>query len=137
MSLDPNIYKGLMGTIKNGVYDFLLELERIHWVDYYLSLIGPKKNLEAVPLERSLEYYEGIYSHPGYGDIVVWKEGDRLKMQYYRITGNLIYQGKDRFTPEKNIDDSMLYGLEFQFREKGLEARIEPALPPVFFQASV
>ncbi|MBK8021148.1 MAG: serine hydrolase [Chloroflexi bacterium] len=79
------------GTIMFGIVDRLLGLEPVPWWDRfegvaangrasleaYKQKLMAERQVDAKP-SHTLEAYTGIYYHPGYGDMTISLDGDRL-----------------------------------------------------------
>ncbi len=84
-----------------------------------------------------LEDYAGKYAHPGYSQVAITLEDERLHVEYNGMTASLSHWHYDVF--EADEDDAQLDGTKAQFRMDGTGAItellvvMEPSLPPIPF----
>jgi len=85
-----------------------------------------------------LEDYAGKYTHPGYSQVEITLEDERLHIAYNGMTAPLAHWHYDTF--EADEDDAQLDGTKAQFRMDSTGAitellvAMEAALPPIVFE---
>jgi CubicO group peptidase (beta-lactamase class C family) len=120
------------------IYDALLDYSDTDWSAFYKDTIKPfsdksaegaaKLVPEAIPgkgLTHAPEDYDGTYSHPGYGEITLRREGDTFIMKYHDTDFALRHLHYDVFAFEmlgiklpmlvKTGADGKIAALEIQF----------------------
>lgn len=100
-------------AINYGIYDIMLDLERIDWSSRYLEAFkkmmdasagqqssgeGEKIKKEKKPMTCSLEEYVGIYEDEGYGVLEIKLEGNELKACYNTMIWPCEHNTADIFT---------------------------------------
>lgn len=87
---------------------------------------------------HKLEEYAGVYHHPGYGDLKVYVEDDRLFFTYNGITTPLEHWHYETFNALK-ADDPTFVDMKLNFRTNvnglvaAVEVPFEPTLEPLIF----
>jgi len=87
---------------------------------------------------HSLEDYAGKYTHPGYSQVEITLEDERLHVAYNGMTAPLTHWHYDTFQADE--DDAQLDGTKAQFRMDDTGAitellvAMEAALPPIVFE---
>ncbi|MEK7487351.1 MAG: serine hydrolase [Planctomycetota bacterium] len=144
---------GAPSLLTSEILDRLLNLESGKWLEtakkrrdqaQLLLEEGEKKKelLQKVGTKPAyrLEEYVGTYGHPGYGDITVAIQNEKLFLTYNQISIPLKHWHYEVFLGEKNASDSTFEDLEVQFRGnlKGNVSEIllpfEPELSPIVFE---
>ena len=133
------------------IYDRLLGVENgKNWVDFFVEATAPLKaaakkqekdfydsKKKSKKMLHAAEEYLGIYSHPGYGDITVYKEkkSDALRLRYHDGDAALNHHHFDIFHFEMM---QMPFPVSFKTSVKGeiesLSIQFEPQLPPSEFK---
>ncbi|MBK8021761.1 MAG: serine hydrolase [Chloroflexi bacterium] len=137
------------GAIMFGIVDRLLGLEPVLWWDRfegvaakgrasleaYKQKLMAERQVDAKP-SHALEAYTGIYYHPGYGDMTISLDGDRLCGVYGGLTLRLTPHHYDLFRVEIDNEDQFFVS-SFSNDDGGkvsrLTCQLEPALDPIEF----
>ncbi len=123
-----NLGRGLATiAMRNALADLLLAKPVRDWNAYYLALDAKsraddqaKKLAEDVRRHKDthpshdLSAYAGTYENAGYGPTVVSLDGNRLTLQYGRLTIPLTHYHYDTFSavdPEEDIDEQIVFSL--------------------------
>lgn len=118
---------GFVNSVSKSIFDRLLGLEKIDWVDK-LSAIQKeakesKKSVEtAEPSDtkpsHKLDDYVGEYEHPGYGILKIYLEDGQLVSSYNRIVTPLTHKHYDIFLGSKECDDPVFADMHFSFQTR-------------------
>lgn len=124
-----NLGRGLaVVTMRNALLDMLLGKPGRDWNAYYLALDAKshadaatkkvaaeaKRHRDSHP-SRELSAYAGTYENAGYGPVVVSTEGDRLRLQYGRLSIPMTHYHFDTFSAvddSEDIDEHVAFSLD-------------------------
>lgn len=133
------------------VYDRLLGLAPIDWSGRFKTVVDRavarqdsirKADVAArVPNtqpSRSLDEFAGSYNHPGYGDITITRNGDKLGFKYSSFSVDMSHVHYDVFETEpRSATQPIRWKVQFQSdasgKVVGLTVPLEPALKPIVF----
>ena len=141
----------LPSILRNHLADRILDLESIDWYGNALSSMKKGKEIskeaqkkkEATRMEgtnpsHKLENYAGAYLHPGYGEITVEINEDRLGFTYHDIKTPLEHWHYDVFNGMK-AEDPVFRDMKLQFLGNldgyisELHIPMEPRVDPITF----
>jgi len=148
-----NSETGLGTLMRRHAIDRILGLEPIDWSgDAHKKWVIAKDaqaeadahkdkfRHEGTSTSHPLDAYSGTYNNPGYGNVRVEVDGDRLVLTYNDITTSFEHWHYDVFNGLENKDDPTFEDMRIQFRSnmKGDIAELlmpfELALDPISFQ---
>lgn len=133
------------------VYDRLLGLDRIDWSRRYLEVFNRARaradsarardvasKVAGTAPTHQLADYAGVYNHPGYGDITIGQNGDRLTLKYGATELPMNHWHYDVFeTDPRSVAAPIRWKVQFHMDMTGaitsLSLPIEPALKPTVF----
>ncbi|TAL18365.1 MAG: serine hydrolase [Frankiales bacterium] len=92
-----------------------------------------------LPEVRPVHDFVGTYAHPGYGELVVERDGDGLRGSYGRLSGPLAHRHLDVYSLVLSVNGDELripvqFTADLEADVDGLRIPLEPALPPQRFE---
>ena len=88
------------------------------------------ERVEGTSPDHELSDYAAVYQHPGYGDLVIRRDGNRLVADYHGLTAPLEHWHYEVFSGMENPDDPTLHGVKFQF-ENDLTGHVSAVRVPL------
>lgn len=151
----PDESLGLVAlTNKNGtplnyvlaytIADILLERDEQDWYELVFGKKDDEKDDEKDEKEEAktspplhpLEDYLGTYNHPGYGDVIISQEKDKLVITYYHFSGKMEHQQYDTFkgqTEEEDIALDVRFVTDRNGQIEAMYSFLDPSLPEIRF----
>lgn len=146
-NLDAN---PLGAILSYNVYDRLLGLEEVPWNKRYqeifdVSKAAGEKGKEKAASDRladtqpshPLDAYTGDYEHPGYGRLVIEKEGEQLQLRYNAFTCPLKHYHYDTFeciVERFDLSLNISFSANPRGEIDGLSAPFEPTVKDIVFK---
>ena len=114
--------------LRNALLDLLIGGETKDWNAYFLARDrklddeaakskrenDAKRHRDTRP-SRELSAYAGVYSSPGYGDVTITVDGDRLVLSWQRLKAPLAHYHYDTFSlviPDEDLDERVTFSLD-------------------------
>ena len=90
--------------------------------------------------DHPLSAYAAVYEHPGYGELEIRRDGDRLLADYHGLTAPLEHWHYEVFSGMENPTDPTLHGVKFQFENdltgqvSAVHVPLDPTVDPIRFE---
>ena len=133
----------LPSYLANQIYDELLGLDAIDWhkrsiedtakfKEMMKELDKPLPQVKETPPTHALEEYTGIFEHPAYGKIEVYKQNDMLYLKWESVDVEMKHHHYNMFTTKWNLSHTEMNMLiAYEMDAEGKLSHLKLNLPPM------